>query len=489
VRQAFALVLLAACSSGVTTPDSGMPDAGSPPDAGPPVDSGVPDAGAPKVEFVQAAGASTTSVAFVSPQVAGDLNVVVMGWGDDLHNITGVSDTLGNIYKPGAVAATSSGTVQPYLRQAVYYARNIAEGANTVTVTFDGAPMFPDLKVLEYRGAGPFSATSSAFGDTSSGTASSGQVSVAAGALIVGAGMTTDRFSGAGSGFVARVQSNDGNIVEDQVAPATGHYDATLTLSSNAQSWVMQVVTFGPPSPDGGVKPDGGVRFDAGMSPDAGAPTDAGVSDGGPSSDGGRMYATSFAANENPISEGGNWLNGLTDGLDWADVQTQGGVAHGTVVSLGPPYNDTTAVLKGPWSDNQAACATVHLTNPTSSVFEEVELRLRTSISAHSINGYEFNFRAVADGNQYVQIVRWNGPLNSFAYVSSVTGPGIHDGDRICATADGSTLAAYINDAGVVSGTDTMFPSGAPGIGFYMQNGTTQMLPDYGFTQFTAWEL
>jgi hypothetical protein len=479
VRQAIALVLLAACSSGVTTPDSGAPDAGGPaPDAGLIADAGTPvDAGPPKVEFVQAAGAATTSVAFASPQQPGDLNVVVMGWGDDLTNITAVSDRLGNVYKQGAPEATSSGTVLPWLRQAIYYARNIAQGNNTVTVTFDGTPMFPDLKVLEYRNAGPFGATTSQYGDETGGTATSGAVPVAAGALIIGAGMTTDRFSGAGSGFVARVQSDDGNIVEDQIAAAAGDDAATLTLSSNAQSWVMQVVTFGAPPPDAGFQTDAGLHVDAGTAPDAGSGTD-----------GGRVYATGFGANEDPISEGGNWLNGLTDGLDWADVQTQGGVAHGTVVSLGPPYNDSTAVVKGPWKNDQAACATVHGVNPTGSAFEEVELRLRTNITAHSITGYEFNFRAIADGSQYAQIVRWNGALNSFAYVSSVTGPGLHDGDRICATAVGSTLTGYINDAGVVSGTDTMFPSGSPGVGFYLQNGTAQMLPDYGFTQFTAWE-
>ena len=33
-----------------------------------------------------------------------------------------------------------------------------------------------------------------------------------------------------------------------------------------------------------------------------------------------RSYRTSFQTDEDPISEGGIWLNGRTDGIDWADV-------------------------------------------------------------------------------------------------------------------------------------------------------------------------
>ena len=33
-------------------------------------------------------------------------------------------------------------------------------------------------------------------------------------------------------------------------------------------------------------------------------------------------YTTNFSGAENPISEGGRWLNGQTDGLDWTDVRT-----------------------------------------------------------------------------------------------------------------------------------------------------------------------
>lgn len=211
---------------------------------------------------------------------------------------------------------------------------------------------------------------------------------------------------------------------------------------------------------------------------DAASSTDAALS----------PYTTTFPATENPISENGKWKNGKKDGLDWGDVQTTPGLVFGTVVSGGPPYDDSTAILVGSWSDNQSAQATVHTVSQTSSVFEEVELRLRTKIEANSITGYEFNFRAIADGNQYCQIVKWNGALNDFAYVpnASATGPGLHDGDVVKATAIGTHLTAYINGVECTSGDDSTFPSGNPGVGFYNQNGTSAQNSDYGFSNFQA---
>jgi len=215
------------------------------------------------------------------------------------------------------------------------------------------------------------------------------------------------------------------------------------------------------------------------------APADSAPTDGG--ADGpAAFYTTKFPLTENPISESGKWINGGTTGIDWGNVQTTPGHAFGTVVSLGPPYNDSTAVLAAPWPANQTAKATVHTVNQTSGVYEEVELRLRTTITAHSITGYEFNFRCIADGSQYAQIVRWNGALNDFTYVDSRTGPGLHDGDVVMATAVGSTLTTYINGTAIFSATDSTFATGHPGVGFYNQGGTLSQNADYGFEDFTA---
>jgi hypothetical protein len=73
----------------------------------------------------------------------------------------------------------------------------------------------------------------------------------------------------------------------------------------------------------------------------------------------GNYYKTTFALTENPISEGGVWINGGTDGLDWVDVSTESGYAHGNYSPFSPPYKDPTAILKGTWSNDQEAQATV----------------------------------------------------------------------------------------------------------------------------------
>src|SRR5579862_7646687 len=46
-----------------------------------------------------------------------------------------------------------------------------------------------------------------------------------------------------------------------------------------------------------------------------------------------RTYTTRFRHTEDPISESSNWLNGRTDGLDWANVRTKSGLAYGTEAS------------------------------------------------------------------------------------------------------------------------------------------------------------
>ena len=200
-----------------------------------------------------------------------------------------------------------------------------------------------------------------------------------------------------------------------------------------------------------------------------------------------RSYSTNFSLTENPISEGGNWINGGSTGLDWSNVRTTSGLAFGTESGSGG-YDDSTAVLSGSWKPDQMAQATVHTVNQNSSIFEEVELRLRTTITAHSLTGYEVNFRCTSDGSQYVQIVRWNGPFGSFSYVNANSGPGLHNGDVVKATIIGSTITVYINGSQVVQGTDGNFTSGSPGIGFFLE-GASGVNADFGFTNFTASEL
>jgi hypothetical protein len=198
-----------------------------------------------------------------------------------------------------------------------------------------------------------------------------------------------------------------------------------------------------------------------------------------------RSYATSFALDEDPISEGGNWVNGRTVGLDWSDVATVQGHAHGLQSGTGG-YDDATALLGGAWGPDQSVTATVYSVDQKGGdVYEEVEIRLRSSISANWNEGYEINFRCLTGSSAYVQIVRWNGPLGSFTYLVDRKGKGVENGDVVQATIRGDVITVLINGVKVAQATDGAFRGGSPGIGFFLQ-GATGVNRDYGFSRITV---
>src|SRR5437870_4109660 len=115
-----------------------------------------------------------------------------------------------------------------------------------------------------------------------------------------------------------------------------------------------------------------------------------------------QTYTTSFPLTENPVSEGGHWINGGQVGLDWFNVQTTPGRAFGTVTT--GKYTDPTALLTGSWGADQTAEGIVFSVNPTNAYYQEVELRLRSALSAHSATGYEIAYRCLKTGEAYVGI-------------------------------------------------------------------------------------
>jgi hypothetical protein len=219
-----------------------------------------------------------------------------------------------------------------------------------------------------------------------------------------------------------------------------------------------------------------------------------------------RSHRTSFELDEDPISEDGLWLNGRTDGVDWCDVVTRGGVAYGAVSRMrvaerrveqgnleeagdadaAPEgdYDDPTAVLAGEWGANQHARGVVFSRDPTDRYFQEVEFRLRSAIAPNVCTGYEVFFRCLKTGEGYAEIVRWNGAIGDFTSLAKLVGAeyGVEDGDVIEATAIGNVLRGFINGVEVISATDDVFAAGAPGIGFNFFVGDTNV--DHGFRSF-----
>jgi hypothetical protein len=201
-------------------------------------------------------------------------------------------------------------------------------------------------------------------------------------------------------------------------------------------------------------------------------------------------YISNFALKENPISESGKWINGGVTGLDWTDVRTTPGLAFGTqsgTAGGNAQYADSTAVLAGSWGPDQTVQATIAVTNVSgsSSVFQEVELRLRTTILPHSITGYEVNCSVSTNpNNYYLQIVRWNGPINNWTHIAGAALHGVN-GDVLNATIKGSTITAYLNGTKAVQVTDNTYTSGSPGLGFFLQ-GASGLNANFGFSSFTA---
>jgi len=101
-----------------------------------------------QVNYKTSNSASSLAVPYPSAQTAGNLNIVVVGWNDSTSAVSSITDSKGNTYLRAV-----GPTVGTKLTQSIYYAKNIAAGTNTVSVTFNTAVLYPDVRVLEYTGA------------------------------------------------------------------------------------------------------------------------------------------------------------------------------------------------------------------------------------------------------------------------------------------------------------------------------------------------
>jgi hypothetical protein len=200
------------------------------------------------------------------------------------------------------------------------------------------------------------------------------------------------------------------------------------------------------------------------------------------------IYTTDFPITENPISEGGKWLNGATTGVDWADVQTASNKASGT----GPQnagakqFADPTAVLSSTWPSDQYAQAVVSAGSLGGNCCKEVELAMRASVSAHSITGY-FMDCSLIDGYNYMEFGTYNGPLNDFSTLARTTAFHCVDGDVLTMTASGNVITVYRNGTQVLQATDSTFSTGSPGVGFY--NSADSTWTNFGLKNFVAGRL
>jgi hypothetical protein len=192
-------------------------------------------------------------------------------------------------------------------------------------------------------------------------------------------------------------------------------------------------------------------------------------------------YSTNFSLTENPISEGGTWINGKAVGLDWNNAQSVPGKAYASAIAMG--YNDNIAVLNTTFAANQYVQGIVYRSSGYSpGVSHEIELLLRFRITANNARGYEVLW--AHDGK--IAIVRWNGPLGN--YTPLLEGPNVGaavDGDVLRADILGSVIKVYKNGSLVATGpSDMVWTDGQPGMGFWPKLGAT--LESYGWKAFQA---
>jgi len=208
-----------------------------------------------------ATSATTIAKAFTSNVTAGNHIYVWCGWSNSDTNPT-VADSLGNTYALlGARvfdATNSQGMAQ-------FHAENITGGACTVTVTFGASVPYRRIGIIEHSGIATASSTDGtptgqvvATPGTGTDGASSGNITVAANSLVIGAYQNINEASPGsptitqGTGYTARELSGVGiGRMEDKNGSA-GATAATFTLSSSQRSIVM-VAAFKEPAAGGGI--------------------------------------------------------------------------------------------------------------------------------------------------------------------------------------------------------------------------------------------
>lgn len=208
---------------------------------------------------------------------------------------------------------------------------------------------------------------------------------------------------------------------------------------------------------------------------------------------GGTSFFTTFPANENPISEGGIWLQ--FDASDQTVVQTTGGAAYGTQQTGVPlePFDDSAAHMAGFGTDYEVE-TTVIKAGGLDTAGREVEILLRWSTNnverstafgpTHS-NGYEIN---VSHRGRFANIGRFKGAAlvslgdntdNSIGFTPA-------NGDKFRCRVVGQLITCYWNDVQFMQTTDNdaalKITTGDPGIGFFARRSLGALNTDFGFS-------
>ena len=210
---------------------------------------GAPQTAHAAIGYVQGAyatpgTASSMSLAFSSVQTAGDLNVVIVAWGDSTSTVASVVDSKGNTYAAAGAITASSGNES----EQIFYAKNVvaaSAGANTVTVTFSNSVIQAELRMAEYSGidtVAPLDGFSGAVGTGLTQNSGSLTTTNANDLLVAGNGLASVT-TAAGTGYTLRMTTGEGEILEDEIVSTAGSYSASSTQQTSGY-WLIQVAGF-----------------------------------------------------------------------------------------------------------------------------------------------------------------------------------------------------------------------------------------------------
>jgi hypothetical protein len=243
MRCASCCVLLAACSFHVheqATPRDGAVDSAT--DA-PAIVDAPPDAPSTPIAFVQAnahvASGATASTSFNGNVTAGNCEIVIVSW-YMAGTLSSLNDTgSNNLQLAGEVAANG-------ITQRLYYATNIAGGANTVTATWQASVQFPEVRVLEYSGIAATNVvdvynSNSGTSPSAGSLATVGPIATTRAHDLILVAETGD-VNTASANYMQRI-STVGDFVEDQEVQASGSYSASMTENFMGP-WTMQIAAF-----------------------------------------------------------------------------------------------------------------------------------------------------------------------------------------------------------------------------------------------------
>ena len=187
---------------------------------------------------------STGSLAFTSSNTARNLIVVALRIGNTATQST-VTDSRGNTYQ---LAASQNQTTDGS-RALIYYAANIAGGANTVSIHLNGSATLR-FGIYEYAGVSTLDRVASAQGDTGT-SLSSGNTTATSQAheLVFALAITADPVAyTAGTGYTQRHAVSGKFLTEDRIVNAIGAYGGAASASP-ASRWAIVVVTLPGRSP------------------------------------------------------------------------------------------------------------------------------------------------------------------------------------------------------------------------------------------------